>query len=106
MRWPHYRDLAGSLIIGNRSAEEARCLAINTWLEVIRSRLVRGTGQLLKVRERRRAYDAYLSALLIYAASRLIIIIGVFFGNFAYRQPVSYEMVRRGRLVQPIIAMG
>jgi hypothetical protein len=53
----------------------------NSSLDVIRLRLVQIAGLYLRARERWRAYDVYLSAMLIFAASRLVVILGVDFGK-------------------------
>ncbi len=58
-----------------------RKMQITHLRDVIRSRLAQDADLLLKTHERWRAYDVYLSALLIFAASRLIIFIGINFGK-------------------------
>src|SRR5262245_27003075 len=62
----------------------------NPWLDVIRLGLCRVVGLLSKIRERCRAWDVYLSALLIFAASRLVIVIGVKFGGLFLRSMPVY----------------
>src|SRR5262245_25896577 len=56
-------------------------MLVTPWLNVIQSRMVTAAGLLLQARERLRAYDVYVAALLIFAASRLVVIIGVKFGT-------------------------
>jgi hypothetical protein len=53
----------------------------------IRSSLAEFAGLYVRARERWRAYDVYLSAMLIFAASRLVVIVGINFGRClsAYR---------------------
>jgi hypothetical protein len=62
-------------------------MAANPWLDGVRARLVRFAGLFLRLRERWRAYDVYLSALLIFAASRLVVVVGVNFGALLVRTP-------------------
>jgi hypothetical protein len=57
----------------------------NHWLDCIRSRLVQVAGLFLQFRERWRAYDVYLSALLIFTASRLVVVLGINFGTLFVR---------------------
>jgi Gpi18-like mannosyltransferase len=59
----------------------------NLRLGGIRLRLVQCADLYLRARERWRAYDVYLSALLIFAASRLVVIVGVNFGTLLVRIP-------------------
>jgi hypothetical protein len=51
------------------------------WLERIRSRLVQSELLFLRARKKWRAYDVYLSAVLIFAVSRLVVIVGINFGR-------------------------
>jgi Gpi18-like mannosyltransferase len=51
------------------------------WLERIRSRLVQFGLLFLHARKKWCAYDVYLSALLIFAVSRLVVIVGINFGR-------------------------
>jgi Gpi18-like mannosyltransferase len=51
------------------------------WLERIRSRLVQFELLFLHARKKWRAYDVYLSAVLIFAVSRLVVIVGINFGR-------------------------
>ncbi len=51
------------------------------WLERIRSRLVQSEFLFLHARKKWRAYDVYLSAVLIFAVSRLVVIVGINFGR-------------------------
>src|SRR5260370_20689507 len=53
----------------------------------IRSSLAEFAGLYLQARERWRAYDVYLSAMLIFAASRLVVIVGINFGTLLVRTP-------------------
>jgi len=53
----------------------------------IRSSLAEFAGLYLQARERWRAYDVYLSAMLIFAASRLVVIVGINFGTLLVRIP-------------------
>jgi hypothetical protein len=62
-------------------------MRINPWVDVIRPHVVHASGLLLRVRDRWRACEVYLCALLIFAASRLVIVIGVNFGKLLVRIP-------------------
>jgi hypothetical protein len=53
----------------------------------IRSSLAEFAGLYVRARERWRAYDVYLSAMLIFAASRLVVIVGINFGTLLVRIP-------------------
>src|SRR5258708_25135806 len=53
----------------------------------IRSSLAEFAGLYLQAHERWRAYDVYLSAMLIFAASRLVVIVGINFGTLLVRIP-------------------
>lgn len=58
-----------------------REMPANPWLTPIRLRVAQVASQARRVRDRWRAYDVYLSALLIFTASRLVVVIGVNFGT-------------------------
>jgi hypothetical protein len=62
-------------------------MAAHPRLDGIRARLVQIADPFLRFRERWRAYDVYLSALLIFAASRLVVIAGTNFGTLLVRIP-------------------
>src|SRR5262245_13803624 len=62
-------------------------MLVTPWLNVLRSRMVLAAGLLLQVRERWSVYDVYVSALLIFAASRLVVILGVKFGTLLVQIP-------------------
>jgi len=51
------------------------------WLDRIRSRLVQFARLFLQARKKWRSYEVYWSALLIFAASRLVVIVGINFGR-------------------------
>src|ERR1700693_5846027 len=51
------------------------------WRDRVRSRLVQIASRLRHARNKWRRFDVYLSALLIFAASRLVVIFGVNFGR-------------------------
>ena len=53
----------------------------------IRSSLAKFVDPYLQARERLRAYDVYLSAMLILAASRFVVIVGINFGTLLVRIP-------------------
>jgi hypothetical protein len=53
----------------------------------IRSSLAELAGLHLQARKRWRAYEVYLSAMLIFAASRLVVIVGINFGTLLVRTP-------------------
>jgi hypothetical protein len=59
----------------------------NPSLDGLRSRGSQFFGLLLQTRERWRAYDVYLSALLIFAASRLVVVVGINLGKLLVRVP-------------------
>ncbi len=57
------------------------------WLDGIRSRLARFSQLFLQARKKYRSCDVYLCALLIFAASRLVVIFGVDFGRLLVAIP-------------------
>src|SRR5277367_1912076 len=57
------------------------------WLDGIRSRLARLSQLFLQARKKYRSCDVYLCALLIFAASRLVVIFGVDFGRLLVAIP-------------------
>lgn len=62
-------------------------MSANHLLDVARSRVVKIAAPLLRFRKALSAYEVYLSVLLIFAASRLVVIIGVNFGKLLVRDP-------------------
>jgi Mannosyltransferase (PIG-V) len=60
-------------------------LHVNSPFDVIQSNFVRTASLLQGLRDRWRVYDVYLSALLIFAASRLVVVLGVQFGTLLVR---------------------
>jgi Mannosyltransferase (PIG-V) len=59
----------------------------NPSFDGIRSRRVQFVVLLLQARERCRAFDVYLSALLIFGASRLVVVVGINLGKLLVRTP-------------------
>jgi Gpi18-like mannosyltransferase len=57
------------------------------WLDRIRSRLVQFAYLFLRVRKKWRCCDVYVSALLIFAASRVVVIVGINFGRLLVTIP-------------------
>jgi Gpi18-like mannosyltransferase len=62
-------------------------MKIVSWLDVVLLRLVQLGGALSFFRERCRSYDVYLATLLIFAGSRVVVILGLNFGKLLV--PVS-----------------
>jgi Gpi18-like mannosyltransferase len=62
-------------------------MSTNHLLDVTRSRVVQIAAPLLRIRKCLYAYEVYLSVLLIFTASRLIVVIGVNFGKLLVRNP-------------------
>jgi hypothetical protein len=60
-------------------------MATKPWFDGTRSRLVHVAGRYRQARARWRAYDVYLCALLIFAASRLVVVVGVNLGTLLVR---------------------
>jgi hypothetical protein len=92
------RSIMPRLVLGVRLAAVGELRSIGAMpvkfpLEALRAALVHAGGLLLKVRQVPRPFHLYLSALLIFAASRLVVVIGVNFGTLLVRDadPTKWE---------------